>query len=613
MLFALRSSLLIGAAAVAASDDRLAAQVLPACTSGHWEAPFDHAPNAATPSSECDGHSNPWPATINAIHLSLIPKGSKRGRVLVFDHVEYLGSAAGVQRVHRWSILDPTASPPSFENFCMKLPVGKGDLFCAGHAWTAEGDLLVVGGTKCHNIPGSGCGPWEGSRLAYLWRPPTTSLSTDGGTWDAIQDLDLDRWYPTVTALGPRTTGVEDEMLITGGTHDEFPVDSYQVWVPPPKGTGGVGTWEAKGPSSNTFLGPSGGLPYTPPPEIRLRAYPRVVLLSADPTTGDRSRVAHVGMPEISSRLRHYSAPEIWSPQWTIPAAPFRHYGSTVLAPILLGASPYLVLNFGGKQFYSPQAILASVHRGDAGVASPTWEEIGPLAYQRWLLNTVLLPDTRVLVLGGERQYLGQGCSELPALYPEVFDGSQPPGGQRWRTMLAGTIIRDYHSTGLLLASGRVLTAGGEYRDYVPEAVCSNPPPFTSRKSTATDYEILQLDFVACGNPRPVILGTGGTGPSGEVYKYGSSYVVDYGGLPVGATIERVTLLRVGSVTHHADINQRCVELNFIHLDTGDLRVFMPTLASGILPRGYYMMFIVSSQTVVTQGLPSEAAWVKVE
>lgn len=75
------------------------------------------------------------------------------------------------------------------------------------------------------------------------------------------------------------------------------------------------------------------------------------------------------------------------------------------------------------------------------------------------------------------------------------------------------------------------------------------------------------------------------TGAVGDTYTYDSEYDVTYSGLPVGVTIERVTLLRAGSVTHHADCNQRYIQLSFQHLDTGGLRVKTPKVENGTLPR----------------------------
>jgi len=70
--------------------------------------------------------------------------------------------------------------------------------------------------------------------------------------------------------------------------------------------------------------------------------------------------------------------------------------------------------------------------------------------------------------------------------------------------------------------------------------------------------------------------------------------------------------MRPGSVTHHSDGNQRCVELDKTTPQPGKLRIIMPTKSAGILPRGYYMLFIVNNVIQTTQGVPSKAFWVEV-
>ena len=86
-------------------------------------------------------------------------------------------------------------------------------------------------------------------------------------------------------------------------------------------------------------------------------------------------------------------------------------------------------------------------------------------------------------------------------------------------------------------------------------------------------------------------------------------------GAPIaeGTTIQKVTLVRAGSVTHHHDGNQRCVQLNMVLSDNNRVRIFIPALEHGILPRGYYMLFLVNNQAVVTQGVSSVGHWVRVE
>lgn len=85
----------------------------------------------------------------------------------------------------------------------------------------------------------------------------------------------------------------------------------------------------------------------------------------------------------------------------------------------------------------------------------------------------MLLPDSGILVLGGERQFVETGCSESPALVPELFAS----GATSWRALAADTIIRDYHQTALLLPNAEVLTGGGNSRHHTPWVDCQNTTP----------------------------------------------------------------------------------------------------------------------------------------
>ena len=77
--------------------------------------------------------------------------------------------------------------------------------------------------------------------------------------------------------------------------------------------------------------------------------------------------------------------------------------------------------------------------------------------------------------------------------------------------------------------------------------------------------------------------------------------------MPNAVSISKAVLVRTGSVTHHADHNQRVVSLEYIpNPELRQLQVQMPA-PSYVVPRGYYMLFLVSSQ-----GVPSVATWVKV-
>jgi hypothetical protein len=73
-----------------------------------------------------------------------------------------------------------------------------------------------------------------------------------------------------------------------------------------------------------------------------------------------------------------------------------------------------------------------------------------------------------------------------------------------------------------------------------------------------------------------------------------------------------VVLMRPGSLTHHADMDQRYIELPFVDGSVDSVTFTAPigppgTVGSGpTAPLGYYMMFLVTDT-----GIPSVAQFVR--
>ena len=209
----------------------------------------------------------------------------------------------------------------------------------------------------------------------------------------------------------------------------------------------------------------------------------------------------------------------------------------------------------------------------DMNHADPAWREVAAMAFPRSYHNLVLLPDGTVLVVGGGRTQDGYTVSQ--AVYEaELWD----PAKETWRTMARMQRPRLHHSTALLLADGRVLSAGGEifagsYRE--PNGQIYSPP------------------YLFRG-PRPTI-----TAVPPRV-EYGAQFFVE----TVNALdIAQVSLIRLGAVTHGFNQNQRYLRLAFTQ-GGGGLNVQAPQDAM-TAPPGDYMLFIVNAN-----GVPSLASGV---
>jgi Domain of unknown function (DUF1929) len=259
------------------------------------------------------------------------------------------------------------------------------------------------------------------------------------------------------------------------------------------------------------------------------------------------------------------------SGKWTAVAASHygrRDYGSAVMY------QPGKVMIVGGSD--PPDgAPTASAELIDLSQPYPGWRYTRRMAHARRQFNATLLPDGEVLVTGGTS---ASGFSNRTGAVHAAEAWN--PETEKWSLLAAGQISRVYHSTTLLLPDGRVLHTG------------SGDGPGLPRELNA---EIFSPPYLFQG-PRPVI----GAGPS--AVGYGEQFFL---ATPDAGRVARVTLLRLGSVTHAFDQSQRFLDLVF-RKTPGGLTVTGPA-SNTVAPPGPYLMFILSGT-----GVPSVAIVVRV-
>ena len=214
----------------------------------------------------------------------------------------------------------------------------------------------------------------------------------------------------------------------------------------------------------------------------------------------------------------------------------------------------------------------------DMSAGTPAWRETAAMNRARAYHNLTLLPDGTVLASGGGSTSDGVDIqnSVLPA---EIWN----PDTETWTEVDSLQNGRLYHSTALLLPDGRVLMAGGGQLPSVPTIV------------NQRNAEIYSPPYLFKG-PRPTITGA----PTAAAY--GSSFDVT---TPNAASIAQVSLIRLPSVTHAIDMNQRFQFLNFT-TGAGKLTVNAPA-NSNLAPPGDYMLFVIDSN-----GVPSVASMIRV-
>lgn len=452
---------------------------------------------------------------IFVVHAALLHSG----KVLLYSGTAEIGGANYPLQSRLWNPADDSRTAQNFGD----------DLFCSGHAFLPDGRLVVAGGSAT---------PGTGIVSTHIFDPAAES-------WTKVANMSQPRWYPTLLTLSDgRILAVSGR----GGTTPEV-FDSAN--------------WRQVTGATRNF------------PEL----YPSLQLIPSGDVFYSRCgwSVSDLGRPQ-TGYLR-FSGPAAGS--WTdlaLQAFPDRQEGTAVLQVDDTATPPGARLFvFGGGS--STQANAQSGERIDLTVLSPapSWQRTADLAARRINVSAVLMPDGKILVVGGHRNPGRFGAVD-PVLEAEIYD----PQLDRFTATPPMASPRGYHSVAVLLPDGRVLTAGG----------VNGTGPDTNQR----DMEVFSPPYLFRG-PRPTIAAA----PASAAY--GSEIAVD---TPDAASIASVALLRPTSMTHHTDAGARYVKLAIRGRTANRVRVGAPSRAT-VAPPGYYLLFLVS-----TSGVPSLGRFVRV-
>ncbi|HEY3118327.1 MAG TPA: galactose oxidase early set domain-containing protein, partial [Chloroflexota bacterium] len=211
------------------------------------------------------------------------------------------------------------------------------------------------------------------------------------------------------------------------------------------------------------------------------------------------------------------------------------------------------------------------------GVSGPHWSSTDPMHFARRHLNATILPDGQVLVTGGTS---AGGFNTLSGAVhaAEIWD----PQTGHWSLLASNSIDRAYHSVSLLLPDGTVLHgASGD----------ASVPLSTQLYPRQANHEIFRPPYLFKG-VRPTI-----TGLSKTTVTYGETFTVT---TAYAAQITKVRWIRLGSVTHAFDANQRANTLTFSR-GSGQVSVTAPSNARRA-PPGHYLLFLLNRNGVPSAG-----------
>jgi hypothetical protein len=265
-----------------------------------------------------------------------------------------------------------------------------------------------------------------------------------------------------------------------------------------------------------------------------------------------------------------------------VPGIPVPQDLETSASVLLPPAQKQTIMVLGGGGVGQSMSSTARTALIDIAAPDPHWVRGPSLAQPTRYPITVLLPDDDVLVTGGSRYYRGMHGSDNRDT--RIYDTATNSF-----TWAANSITgRDYHSGGILLPNGSVLTLGGN-------------PLFGNKQDTAPQAFNQEIDVYfppyMFRGPRPRITA------APRVLQLQHSYLIS---VSQAASIRDLRLMRPDNPTHVTDVNERSVAVAFTRAGHGELRITLPA-SSNLIPPSYYMLFAVSSR-----GIPSAGFWVRV-
>jgi hypothetical protein len=592
-----------------------------------------------------------------AIHAALVPTDNGDGEIILFGgdnhdyhaaHDNQFDHSARFNCRHPAQALIPVRSPPF-------------DLFCCGHAFLADGRLMVAGGTA--EFPADAGGihhalHFDGHRHSAAYHPASGTFSNlaDMGSQPGHGASGGGRWYPTLCTLGTgEVYAFQGHPLGTDSRHGNNTPELYQPgtnsWISLPAIGNVAGdpilyprlhlvsdgrvfvTSRINGHGKNILIDPatSAVQEVSPLPDGDYHNFTcPSVLLPLVPEDGYRARFVLCGGPR-SQFLDLGNAGAGWQtvPRRGATANLGRGQACATLLPtgdVLLtggtlpntndlqiwlmdghkvaGRVPVLREDGTPEAAILPWRIIAVGDFGGPGTVDILWRNEATNALQIWLMDghkvagrvPVLREDGtpeaailpwRIIAVG---DFGGPGTADVlwskdstndqtGVMQPEIY---RTPLDRRTRTYSGGvghwetinepaTVLRNYHSSALLMPDGRVWTAGGN------SAGQPGSPPMEAQKR----IEIYAPPYPA--GTRPTIT----SAPS--IISHREEVPIHS---PQADAIGSIVLMRCGSSTHAFNSDQRAIYLRFSG-GGGDQLIATAPPNGNVAPPGPYMLFIV--------------------
>jgi hypothetical protein len=245
--------------------------------------------------------------------------------------------------------------------------------------------------------------------------------------------------------------------------------------------------------------------------------------------------------------------------------------GTAVLLPLKPPYGEARVLVAGGTSngaAWSPNEAGALLTAEWIDLSAPAlgWQALPNMNVPRDKVNSVLLPDGHVLIVGGYETPPDGG----PA---EIFDPQDPGAGFQLGPNM--THARGYHSAAILMPDGSVIVGGDP------------------NGATTPNERYLPSYFF---KPRPTITA------APAILAFGAAFSIQ---TPTPAAIAEIVLMRPGAVTHGFNHSQRYVGCMITGATATAINATAPPDGT-IAPPGHYLLFLLDGDRV-----PSTAKWTR--
>jgi len=475
----------------------------------------------------------------------------------------------------------PDDSSPSRHN--------SGDMFCADVTTLSDGRILIAGGTDWYNEPrftdrnegdpqDSGVVELEGLRSSSVFDYKTN-------TFKATSPMKFGRWYPGMVVQP------DGKVLITSGASQM--TNKFQA--------GQVRRAEMFDPDTNAWT----ELYANNKSENSLPMQPRQFLTPSGKTfyTGVGQMWGPFGQAADEATMAFQQLFDPSSKTWEVTGmGPFPGRSGTQVVSQLM-TPPYDQINlvtFGGTigpppGNWIPANSFTTVTTIDAN-DNVTNRMVGNLHHARWFPSGVLLPDGKILTVGGgdKDEVIDPGV-EVAVHVAELFD---PATGQ-WSEAASHTRDRTYHNSAILLPDMRVLLGGhAPIASHYGGANSDQGGPFSNNDNDPS-FEVWSPPYLFRGARPSITHAQAGIA-------YGEKFTIN---TPQADEIESVTLLKTPSAQHVNDSDGRGLQLEFARTGSNSLEA-VSAPSGKVAPPGYY--YLVVNKKSLQGPVPSVARIVHV-